>query len=291
MDLVATKVDDAGIREETGDLRKNVAKEGKGLGTGRIEGEVGPGVALLAREAPAAVFGVGDVRRICVAGHVDLGHNRDVSRASVGHDVADLFLRVELPWCIGGAVGLRAAGAYLGESGVFLDFDTPAGGVGQVPVQAIELVMRHCVEQAFERFDSGEMPTLVEHVAPPTEAWGIADHHTGKGEGGLALLCPGQELRQGLQAIEVSGGSGGVNDDRRGQDAHHVAFAFRFGEILRSEVGRQELHRTGDVCRRHTNGEPGRLRQCIGVELCSHHGHMGPRTALQGIGSALCWLQ
>ena len=123
-----------------------------------------------------AQLGIGSDSRLGVAGHLDLGHDGDLPRSGVGHEVAELVLRVEA--AVGGAIvalrvarvpdeGLAAPGPDAGQLRVPLDLHPPALIVGQVQVQAVELVQRQQVDQRADLRAGEEVPGGVEHHPTP----------------------------------------------------------------------------------------------------------------------------
>ena len=69
--------------------------------------------------------------------------------------VADIFLRIEefngfavFLFLVNPAGAFRALAADSGEAGVFPDFDAPALVITEVPVQAVEFIARHELEDA-----------------------------------------------------------------------------------------------------------------------------------------------
>src|SRR5690606_24589800 len=140
----------------------------------------------------------------------------------------DLLLGVETRRGVGRAVAFAAAAADGGELGILPDLDPPAGGVGEVPVQAVQLVTGHAVEQALDAGLAGEVPAFVEHEAAPAEARGVGDDRSGElqSAGGIASGAL-DELGEGLQTVEMPGGRCGVDVGASRGDTEMVAFALR----------------------------------------------------------------
>ena len=110
----------------------------------------------LIRATGTTQLGVGGQGGHHVAGQVDFGDDGDTQVGGILHDVAQFVLRIES--AIGGVVVVvplfgnhrfAAHAAHFGQTGVLLDFDAPALVVGEVPVQRVELVHGHDVENAF----------------------------------------------------------------------------------------------------------------------------------------------
>ena len=186
--LVAADVDGL-VGEDVHELLKDVLGELHGFGVGYVEdvaGDAARGPDGVVAVGVAAVFGIGGHGGYEVAGHVDFGHDFDVALTSVGHDVAELVLGVEV-----GAVGLvdpvLGAGVHVGEHavggnaadggelGVLLDFHAPALVIAEVPVEAVHLVVGHEVNHALDVFDGEEVARNVEHEAAVLEAGLVVD--------------------------------------------------------------------------------------------------------------------
>lgn len=73
---------------------------------------------------------------------------------------------------VGGGV---TPGTLFGQGGIAFDFDAPPLVVGQVPVELVELVLCHAVEQRHDLLPGEEVARHVEHEAPPCEARRILD--------------------------------------------------------------------------------------------------------------------
>src|SRR6266481_1208711 len=93
-----------------------------------------------------------------MARHLDLRHDRHEARACVGDDLADIVLRIEATVRLAveaprGRVlvlstdeRLTAPRAHLGETRVLLDLEAPPLVVGQMPVEAVELMERREID-------------------------------------------------------------------------------------------------------------------------------------------------
>ena len=89
--------------------------------------------------------------------------------------------------------------AALRQQGVFLDFDAPTLVVGEVPVEAVDLVESHQVDELFHLLDGEEMAGAVEMEASPTEARCVADAD----EGHVAVMLAEQgKLPKGGNAAD-----------------------------------------------------------------------------------------
>src|SRR5688572_18911898 len=120
--------------------------------------------------------------------HVDLGDNRDTAIGRVTYDAAHRVLRV-VPAVnarqAGGRIDVgccrtarrHAPGAYRGEPRVLADLEAPGLVVGQVPVQHVELVQRHPVDEALDELRRLVVTRRVQHKPAPGEAWRVVDAH------------------------------------------------------------------------------------------------------------------
>jgi len=144
-----------------------------------------------------------------VARHLDFRHDRDVTLGGVSHDLLRLLL------CVETAVGFiratrechvrahrLATGPHVGELRVLLDLQPPALVVREVPVEGVELVHGHLVEQVFDFAHRLEVPARIEHEATPFEARGVDDVHA---RYAVACIGIGQQLPVGHRAVEQPG--------------------------------------------------------------------------------------
>ena len=100
---------------------------------------------------------------------------------------------------------LGAVCAHGGEFRVFLDFDAPALVVGQVPVEAVDVVQREHVDEALHGIEGHEMARHVEVRTAIGEARRIC-HLAGRYFYALGgRLQHGQSLAQCLHAVEQPG--------------------------------------------------------------------------------------
>jgi len=179
-------------------------------------------------------------RRPGMAGHLDLGHDRDVPLGGITDQLADVVLRVkatvtpavELPRLVAVVSDQRlvAPSADLGQPRVLLDFDPPALVVGQVHLQAVEFVLGHHVDKPQHVVLGQEVPRRVDQQPAPREPRPVGDAKARKAAG-LALdwLRGGKELgreqlAQGLDGVEQSRRFGRPEFDPLRADLQLVAF-------------------------------------------------------------------
>jgi hypothetical protein len=132
-----------------------------------------------------AEFGIGDNRGPRVGGHFDLGHDRDMPRGGVADQVTDVPLSVKpaRPASLGLAVLAQRSevhpGADPGEIRILPDLDPPALVVGEMDLQAIELMQGHDVDELLNIPYGDEMAGGIDQQAPPRETRVIRDADAG----------------------------------------------------------------------------------------------------------------
>src|SRR5437879_2699290 len=151
-----------------------------------------------------------------MARHLDLRHDRHEARGGVGDDLADIVLRIEAT--VGLAVEaprgrvldlstderLTAPRAHLGETRVLLDLEAPPLVVGQVPVEAVELMERREIDVLLHELLRHEVTGHVEVDAPPREPGRVLDRNRGDAPCDTGRLrLPEARGREGLpQCLE-----------------------------------------------------------------------------------------
>lgn len=198
--LVAADVDEL-AGEEVKDFGEDVLQEADGLFFGVKDVlENAPLGSDFDLGAEVAEFGIGGNGGLGMAGHFDFGHHVDVSLGGILHHVANVLLGVEA--AVGGAVvlaitisaehGFLALAADFGELRILLDLDSPALVVGEVPVERVQLVHRHEVDEAVDFALLHKVAGGVEHESAPLEAGGVFDFDGA--ELNVSGLCAGCEL-------------------------------------------------------------------------------------------------
>ena len=182
------------------------------------------------RVAAVAELGIRGNGGLGMAGHLDLGHDRHEAGAGVGDDLADIVLRVEATVRLAveppsGRILVRppddrlpAPGAHLGEPRVLLDLEAPPLVVGQVPVEAVELMQRRELDVLLHELFGHEVPSHVEVHAAPREPGHILDRDRGDAPRDAAHLAlpedrGREELAQRPDPVERARGSVGANRD------------------------------------------------------------------------------
>ena len=96
--------------------------------------------------------------------HVDLRYYGDVALLGIGHNVACLLLGIEsamrrlvVQVGIGAEDRTRALRSDLRQSGIALDFDTPALIVRQMPVEGVHVVKYHQIDELLDEVNAPEM--------------------------------------------------------------------------------------------------------------------------------------
>ena len=176
-------------------------------------------VTLPSPSSPAAAqHRVGMQHLLAVSRHLDLRDHRDPSGGCVGNDLPCLLLRVVSSvgtgcplLCIAPValypplhpVALGAIGGSLSEEWATLDLQAPAAGIGEVPVEAIELVPLHLVEQLLHLLHTEEVSALVQHQSAVLKPRLVLDLHS-RDAGGQDQLA---ERLQGIADAILIGGS------------------------------------------------------------------------------------
>ena len=229
--------------KEFADFGQNILRKGDCGVVARAE-DVGlhtPAGAHLERSAGAGEFRVGRKGGAEMARDLDLRHQRHMPGPGVGHNVPDFLLCVKerpvglaiplipVPWLW----RLRPPGSDLREARVFFDLQTPSLIIGEVELQAVELVVRHDVHEAFDVFRRQKVTGRIEEQAPPGESWLVPDlHATHVPEGSRALrgrvvveCFGGQKLAQCHPAIKQACGSAGRDGDAVAGDGEAVTLS------------------------------------------------------------------
>ena len=237
--LVAPDVD-VRRREQRQDLVQDGLQEREhALFAGAVDVGADPEArAHLEGPAGAAQLRVRGQRGQAVAGHLDLRDDPDVARRGVRHDLRDLRLRVEAP--VGHAVvppapheppaGARAARAHGRQLRERLDLEAPALVLREMPVQDVQLVEGHQVQDPQHLGLALEVAPLVQHEAAPREAGGVLngqarDLPRHPRDRAARLGVGGEELAQRLQPVEDPGFVRGLQGDARRGDGQPVPLA------------------------------------------------------------------
>ena len=263
--LVAAEMDVA-RREQLHHFAQHVLQEGEGavldIEQPRVHAPIRRNRRCLAGHAQLRIRGD---RRLRMARQVDLRHHGDEALRGVLHDVADLVLRVIAAVRLGlsvrvasGRTGRNAAAAHFGQLRVLPDLDAPALIVGQVPVEGVELVQRHLVEQRLDFIDAAEVARDIEHQSTPDKARRVLDALCGDARLALAAIGGGQ-LPQRDGAIEQAGRSA------RGDGGAAVG----------------DIERVGLVAGERGLGIDGQRNPCIdGISGGVHHRRLEPTREL-----------
>ena len=189
------------------------------------------------RAARAAQFGIGSQCGKHVTRHVHFRNNGDEALGGIGHDFLGLFLCVEAAdGCAielagaGSRDGLLAHGADFRQFGIFLDFDAPALVFRQMPVENVDIVEGHHVNQFLQVVHREEMTAHVNHKATVAVLREVL-HRTCGQCAQCFTVRDGQRLVDGLHAIEYASLSLSVQGHLVGSDVQHIAFLLRDGGI------------------------------------------------------------
>ncbi|MNU93097.1 hypothetical protein D3C71_830290 [compost metagenome] len=195
----------------------------------RIHAPVG---GRLRRAIHHTVFRIGGNGGLRMAGNIHFRHHGDVACGGVGDHVADLLLRIETAVQMRRAVRVdarfasgRTTTADFGQLRVALDFHAPALVIGEMPMEGVELVRCHGVEQRLDLLDALEVAGRVEHEAAPGKARRVLDAHRREADrvGGIA----GQQLPQRHRAVEQAAVIAGFDHDAVAVHPQRIGFGGR----------------------------------------------------------------
>ena len=133
----------------------------------------------------AGEFGIPQVPRPRVAGHIELRHHADAAIMRVGNEVANLSLRIK-----------HAIGSRLGELGKLLALDAESLVIGKMPVQHVHFYRSHAVNVALKHVERDEVAADVDQQAAPGKARLVLDGDRGGRESSGSDL---HELKKRLQ--------------------------------------------------------------------------------------------
>ena len=197
-----------GAGEQLDHFRQHVLQELEGAFLDVEQGGVdAPFVEHVDLLAGHAEFRIRGHRGLRMPGGVDLRDDGDVAFRCIAHHVADLVLgvvaaiRTRFPVAAHAAIARgNAAAADLGQLRISLDLDAPALVVGQVPVEGVELVQRHRVEQLLDFIHGLEMARRIQHQSAPGEARRVVDMHGGNAK--AVFRVRRQQLPKRHRAVE-----------------------------------------------------------------------------------------
>ncbi len=129
-----------------------------------------------------------------MARHLKLRDDADAAIVRVGHELANLALRV-----------IQAVGPCLLQLGKALALNTESLVVVQVPVQDIHLHRRHPIDIALEYLQRNEVAANVNQQAPPDELGLIVNRHRGSGK---TIRGRFHQLKECLKAVQHAQRSG-----------------------------------------------------------------------------------
>ncbi len=197
-------------REQRDDLFQHVLekREGAVFGVEQVR-EHAPFAQRLERRVEGAKLGIGRDRRGRVARDVDLRNDLDVALSRIRDHLADLVLRIEAAVRALGAgdriaaaiAGRNAAAADPGQLRVALDLHAPALVIGEMPMEGVELLLGHRIEDLLDLIQALEVAGRIEHQAAPAETGGIVDAQRRE----LPLAATGEQLRERGRTVEQPG--------------------------------------------------------------------------------------
>ena len=179
------------IREKIQDLCENILQEGECCILARAESpfEHSPGHRNLHRVIVAAEPRISCDRCAHVPRKVNLRDDLYSQRRGMADNFADLVLGVVASVAHSVESGLvsldhgaGAEGPDAGQAGILLDFYSPSLVVGEVPVEAVELVQRHDVQHPHHLLDREEVSGAVQMQAPVGKPRLVRNLHAGNQE-------------------------------------------------------------------------------------------------------------
>src|SRR5262249_19909596 len=132
-------------------------------------------------------------RRARMAGHFNLGDDGDMTLSGVLHNFTNVRLEIKSAIVRASIIpcgrrariqvehDIRAPRAYLSEQGPFFDLNAPAGIVVEMPMEHVQFVHGHGVEELFHLVFVEKMAGAIEHPAAPGEARPILNVDAGSG--------------------------------------------------------------------------------------------------------------
>ena len=225
-------------------FRQHVFAELDRLRPGRedvvTDSPVSPWFEVLLLLGKDAQVWIGRDRRTGVAGHFDLGHDGHVAVGRVLHDLSYVFLTVEssvafsikAPRLLAVVADQRLVtpGTDFRQPRVLLDLDAPALIVGEMHLQAVELVQSHDVDELQQVLFGQKVPSRIDQQPTPGETRTVGDPDTRHRPTHMRrrLLCKHrrrQQLPQRLNAVEQPGRLGGAKVDPLGGHVERIALA------------------------------------------------------------------
>ena len=167
-----------------------------------------------------------------MAGNVDLGHHGDAEARGIGDDLADRRLGVVAAHRLGARAEQRghreamaAPGADLGERRIGLDLDPPGLVIGEMPVEAVQLVPGEDAQEGLDLAGRIELARHVEMRPAPGERRRIADRARGREEKGRRMAeGTAEDLTERDQPIEEAGMAAAGDDDPGRGEIEPVGF-------------------------------------------------------------------
>ena len=161
-------------------------------------------LVLLARTAQPGICHYG---RKHVCRELNFGNHLHLTQTGVFQNLADVVLRVKTTQTA--AVG-TGPGSHLGQTGIFLDFQTPSGIINQMELEFVEFIHGHHVDELLDKLLIVEITGHIEHHATPRAFRMVHNLHAGHGPCHLsgqtvAIHLFGEQLQQSLQAVKYSG--------------------------------------------------------------------------------------
>src|ERR1700733_793651 len=186
---------------------------------------------------------VGHDRRTRMSWHVNFGNDGDVAIRRVRHYPTNVILRIKTAIkarMTGGGIDVGGGGrsrgdaprADLREAGIFFDLQAPSLVIREMPMQHVQLVERHPVDESHDELRRLKVAHRVEHQSAPGEPWAVSDALRRNDDGAGSGTSGGGELPQCNGGIEESTGIAGGQQDLARCDLDRVTLRVRASHRL-----------------------------------------------------------
>ena len=193
-------------------------------------------IRMLIRLAGTGKLRIGSQHLLRVRGHLYLRHNRNIAVGGIPHQLPQLLLGIIPAVCSGSTLGkvfplseppvlpqvALPPCSQRGQQGIAVNLHPPAGGIGQMQMQAVEFQGRHRVYLFLEKIHVEEMPRHILHIASPGKPGTVR-----YADAGYTVSVRLDKLPQSLPCVKKTGTVPGGNQNRI--PAHFQGIGFRSG--------------------------------------------------------------
>ena len=178
-----------------------------------------------------------------MARHVNFGNDGDIAIRRVSHYASNVILRIKTAIqtrVAGGGIDVSSGSLPRGdapcpdlrEAGILLDFQAPALVVREMPMQHIQLVERHPVDELHDELRRLKVAHRVEHQSAPGESRAVSDALRRNDERAGSGTSGGGQLPQCDGGVEQSTGIAGGQQDLVWGDLDGVTLRVRARDRL-----------------------------------------------------------